>query len=134
MVDREVSLAADEAYSDEGTALYDSVVLTEKDKETVAGYIEDALNAFITRTRDICRKVVDDDEESLEFFVPDIDAASEPLVKEEISKYVTAYTAAEIFQTRRPALVPAYTERTKYAMDRAVTLLKTRKNPDEIWR
>ena len=54
LIEEEVSLAADQAYSDDGVSLYDQVVLTEKDKGTIDRFIDDAVSTLCRRTHDIC--------------------------------------------------------------------------------
>lgn len=138
-IDQEVSHVADEAYGDNGASLYDSVILTDKDKEEVDRFIDTAISAFVSREFDICKYFYQTDsstlasEEMLEFYVPDLDETMIPTINEEISKYVTLFVCSCIFQTRRPSVVPQYTERTQSSMNRAVTLLKSRKSPIKIW-
>ncbi len=138
-IDEEVSNVADEAYSDNGASLYDSIILTEKDSEEVDRFIDTAVSSFVTRAFDICKYYYQTESsslqtnEKLEFYVPDLDETMEPAIIEEISKYITLFVCTCVFQTRRPSVVPQYTERTQAAMNRAITLLKSRKSPIELW-
>ena len=137
-IEEEVSLVADEAYGDNGASLYDSVILTEKDNGTVDRFIDTAVSAITTRMYDICKLYKSDDtaEGSLEqiyFHVPDFDETMEDTVKEELSKFIILFTCTSVFEQRRPAVVPQFTERAKAALDKAVTLLKSRKSPIDIW-
>lgn len=136
LVDAEVSRVADEAYSDDGTSLYDSVVLTSRDKGLVEGFIDDAISLFVNRTFDICKykePAQGSSNHSLEFDVPDFDATMEAPAKDELSRYISLYAANRVFQQRRAIVVPQYTERAQAAMDKAVTYLKSRKAPNESW-
>lgn len=158
-VDEEVSRVADEAYTDDGTSLYDTVLLTERDKEMVERYMDDAVSALVTRTFDICKyspqvvyredgqgNVTDEIDHivpRLLFHVPDLDTGMEertdengelpPFISEELSRYIAYYTANAIFLSRRPGVVPQYADRVQAAMNRAVTLLKSRKAPNARW-
>lgn len=138
-IDEEVSNVADEAYSDNGASLYDSIILTEKDSEEVDRFIDTAVSSFVTRAFDICKYYYQTESsslqtnEKLEFYVPDLDETMEPAIIEEISKYITLFVCTCVFQTRRPSVVPQYTERTQAAMNRAIALLKSRKSPIELW-
>ena len=137
LVDEHVSRAADEAYSDAGVSLYDSIVLTERDQGLVQSYIDDAVDAFVQRAFDICKRGTQTTPVSptptLIFYVPDFDTTMEDDLKLQITRYIAFYVATAIFQQRRAALVPQYTAMTQAAMDKAITLLKSRKAPDESW-
>ena len=143
LIEEEVSRAADEAYADNGASLYDSVVLTEKDKGLVDGFIDDAINLIVRRAFDICKFSPETEEVDGEtqltgkmrlfFYVPDFDDTLEDAVKRELDRYVAMYASGNIFQQRRAALVPEYTTRTQAALDNAIVMLKSRKYPSVIW-
>ena len=145
----EVSHVADEAYGENGTALYDSVMVTLRDKPTLERFIDDAVSAFVRREFDITKYNhilnyhYDEDGNPtdqvasvtprLEFFVPDFDTSMEGAVKAELDRYIVMYACSAIFQQRRATVVPEYTSRTQSAMDKAVSLLKSRKHPVTQW-
>ena len=128
-IDAEVSNVANEAYGDNGLSLYDSIILTEKDNEMVGRFIDDALNAFVSRVFDICKYYYTTDTqnsqtvERLEFYIPDFDETMEDATKEEITKFIVLYVCSSLFQSRRPMVVPQYNERMQAAITKAVTLL-----------
>ena len=138
-IDAEVSNVANEAYGDNGLSLYDSIILTEKDNEMVGRFIDDALNAFVSRVFDICKYYYTTDTqnsqtvERLEFYIPDFDETMEDATKEEITKFIVLYVCSSLFQSRRPMVVPQYNERMQAAITKAVTLLKSRKSPIRLW-
>ena len=148
-IKEEVSHVADEAYTDDGTALYDSVMVTLRDKRTLERFIDDAVNAFVRREYDIAKFAPEvnyhydeyghatDQVASvtprLEFYLPDFDTTMTDAAKEELDRYIVLYACAAIFQQRRAAVVPEYTARTQAAMDKAVALLKFRKHPVTSW-
>lgn len=158
-VDEEVSRVADDAYADDGTPLYDTVILTERDKELVDRYLDDAVSALVTRTFDICKYaplvVYKEDDQGnvtdeidhivprLYFHVPDLDTGMEerldekgelpPFISEELSRYIALHAANSVFLTRRTGVVPQYTDRVQAAMNKAVALLKSRKAPNAEW-
>ena len=176
LANEEVSKVADAAYAEDGTSLYDSIVLTEKDRATMERFMDDAISALVRRAFDICKYsplvhyVQDVDgsgnplyyvvgengqptqettttetdfpvwtstiasiESRLVFYVPDFDTSMEDAVKEEIDRYVSMYACAALFAQRRASLEPEYTTRTQSAMDKAITLLKSRKHPLAQW-
>ncbi len=141
LANAEISKVADEAYSEDGTALYDSIVLTEKDRDTVEDFIDDAVTHFVRREFNVTSySPLDQMQEGvmvtiprLEFTVPDFDTAMEPLLQNELNRYISLFVCSEIFQKRRPAVVPEYAKRVQSAMDKAVTILKSRKTPTSSW-
>lgn len=128
-IDEQVSLVADEAYSDQGISLYDSIILTKKDDDTVNRHIDDAVRGFVTRTFDIAKI----DADGIKFYVPDFDESMEDAVKSEITHFIVFAVCAALFKSRRPQAEPEYTERAKAAVEKAVTLLKSRKSPTDLW-
>lgn len=138
LVGQQVSLVADEAYGDNGVSLYDSIVLTGKDEPTVERLINEAVSAIVNRCFDICKyQYVTDtsetSEERLFFYVPDLDETMEERIGEELTDFVVLFVSNQIFMTRRPSVVPVFTEQAQAALNRAVTLLKSRKSPIKIW-
>lgn len=138
LVEQQVSLVADEAYGDNGISLYDSIVLTEKDKPTVEGLIDEAISSIVNRCFDICKyhyatNTEEENEEQLYFFVPDLDETMEERIEEELAGFIVLFACNQIFLTRRPSVVPVFTERAQAALNRAVTLLKSRKSPIILW-
>lgn len=137
-VKEEVSKIADEAYTEQGVSLYDAIVLTDKDKDTVNRFIDDAIALFVRREFDVTKyrtEAVQDAPEPpfLEFYVPDFDASMSSEFEQELSRYIVLASCEALFQQRRPAVVPEYTNRAKTAMDNAVSLLKSRKHPVTSW-
>lgn len=146
-IKEEVSHVADEAYGEDGTALYDSVMVTLRDNNKLGGFIDDAVSDFVRREFDITKynNIVNyhPDEEGnptaqvasvtprLEFFVPDFDETMADAAKAELDRYIVMYACSSLFQQRRATVVPEYTNRAQSAMDKSVSLLKTRKAPDE---
>lgn len=132
LVDEEISKVADEAYGENGGSLYDSIVLTEKDASTVDRLIDDAVNGVASRMHDIC-KFTTGGEVALLFYVPDFDETMESAAEDELTKFIVFSVCAALFQSRRAQAVPEYTERAQAAINKAVTLLKSRKSPTAIW-
>lgn len=137
-IEEEVSHAADQAYSDNGQSLYDSVVITEKDYDLVDRFIEDAISAIERRAFDICKPYTSTDTKGVKtrqlyFYVPDFDETMEPEVEKELTECLVMFPCASLFSTRRASIAPQYGERAQLAMDKAVHLLKSRKSPIDIW-
>lgn len=54
-IEEEVSHVADEAYADDGTALYDSVMVTSRDSLTLSRFVDDAVDHLVRREFDVCK-------------------------------------------------------------------------------
>jgi len=121
-IDEIVSRVADEAYGETGS-LYDSIVLTEKDKPLVTRFIEEAINSFVTRVFDICKKGAG----KLEFFVPDFDPSMEGAANDEITNYIVYSVCVALFKSRRAQVVPEYEGLALGALNKAISFLKSRK-------
>lgn len=138
-VKEEVSRVADEAYTDDGTALYDSVIVTQKDEDQIDRFIDDAVDALVRRAFDITKYAPLVDSETLavtprlKFYVPDFDETMEDAVRSELEKYIVLYACSSLFQSRRAGVLPEFQARTQAAMDNAVILLKSRKSPVDTW-
>ena len=125
-VEEEVSHIADASYAETGQALYDTVVLTEKDRAGALRLIEDAVGLFVKRTFDICRRAYD----ALVFSVPDFDETMTDIVRGEISDFLVFYPVATICQSRKAERAQEFSARAQDAMDKAAVLLKSRKHPE----
>lgn len=128
-VSAEIARAADSAYAEDGTSLYDEVVNTERDDDLLKGFISDALRTFASRVYDICKRTAG----GLQLYVPDFDTTLQADAFAEIDRYIVMATCMSYFAERRAALVPEYDQRSQAALAKAVLLLKSRKSPDESW-
>ena len=143
LVDEEVSRIANEAYDQDENALYDGIIITSADHNTVRRLERDAINTLVKRTEDICTpmpgaetKAADGTVKTtlpaLEFDVPDFDLFFEDAVSEEITRYITLNTVAAWCQSRCPTKVDEYANRGQVAIDKAVSLLKAIKAPRRV--
>ena len=123
----ELSHVADKLYNDQGASLYDAIILTSKDNDIATRFLYDAINSFAARTFDICYRTSD----GFNFYVPDLDVTMQPLIEEEITRYLSLYVAASFLSLRGVPDAKEYTERTQASANKAVTLLKSRKLPQE---
>lgn len=132
-VEFEVSQVADAAYAEDGTPLYDSVVLTEKDDDTVLAFIDDAIRVVISALQDIAyfstATVESTTTNKIVFNVPDFDASQAGQVTLNIDSFVKAFVCAGLFRQRRPSLVDEYVSRAQIALDNVKSLLRKRQAP-----
>ena len=134
LIDEEVSRVASETYADDGTPLYDNIIITANDKDTITRLEDDAINALVKRTYDICTLLpeTETDNAELVFYVPGFDTSMEDATSREITRYIVLNTCAAWFQSRCTGRVEEYTARGQVAQDKAVTLLKSIKAPSRI--
>lgn len=136
LIEEEVSRVADETYADDGSSLYDAIIITSNDLNTIHRLEDDAVNTLIRRVQDICtytaeREGIDEEGEDvilpaeMEFDVPDFDEHLEEVTDAEITRYIVLNTCAAWFQSRCTSKVEEYTLRGQVAMDKAVEYLKT---------
>ena len=134
LIDEQVSHVADEAYGDNGMPLYDSIILTEKDDENVNTFLDEAVRAFVTRMYDVCHLKKDNgNNDVVEMYLPDFDTTMQDAALGEITHFLVFSVCAAFFQSRRAQAVESFSLRAKAAMDRAVSLLKSRKHPTATW-
>lgn len=135
LVDEEVSRAADDAYAEDGTPLFDSVVLTDKDRDAVDRHIGDGIRGITAAFEDIASYVPEDSTgqttvpEKISFSVPDMDSSLEPFVQEELTRYIAMTACAAIFRQRRPALVEEYSNLALSSLEVAGISLRKRTAP-----
>lgn len=124
-VKEEVSRVAGAAYAEDGTPLYDAVIITSAEYPTIERYLRDAKGALALRTADICFP----DEDMLLFNVPDFGEQFAEVVAQEIDRYFILGACSSWFQQRLPAKAEEYAARSQAAADKAVGLLKTIQAP-----
>lgn len=128
LIEEEVSRVANESYTDDGDSMYDVIRLTSLDNATIVRLEDDAIDALVKRTIDICTY----NGSVLYFDVPDFDTYLESATTREITRYIVLNTCAAWFQSRMPGKVDEYANRGQVAMDKAVTYLKSIKAPERV--
>ena len=129
LVKEEMSHVADRSYTKEGVSLYDSINVTSKDANLVQRFISDALDALVTRTYDIASWSAEDADSKVEFYLPDFDVSMTDAATKEITRFITLAVVTWMLDAVASPEAQQYAERTKSAQDKAVTLLKSRKQP-----
>ena len=126
LIDYEVSLAADGAVAQDGTSLYDDVVLSSKDQDEVYRHIDDAVSSLVARTSDIATYGTN----VISFYVPDIPSGNSSAISNVISRYIALYVTTEILKARMPGgLVETYAGLTSEAANAVMAALRTRTAP-----
>lgn len=125
-VEEEVSHIADASYADTGQSLYDTIVITEKDRAWVSRLIQSAIRTLTVRVFQLCTRVDD----RLVFFVPDFDETMTDAVTDELTNFFVYQTVAVICQSRKAERAQEYANRAQEAIDKAAILLHSRKHPE----
>jgi hypothetical protein len=124
-VDAEVSRISDAAYSDNGTSLYDAVVLTEKDEDWVEDLIGEAVQALLRPLADIATL----SSTTITIDAPDIVTANATAASDAITRYLVLSATMGVLQERRAALVPVFATRVQEALNDVISLVRTRIAP-----
>ena len=130
LITEEVSRVATSAYSDNGTSLYDSVVIHSRDADSVSRLIKDGIDAVVRRTADICTVIPSP--LALSFYTPDMDTTKESAVGQEITRAITLGAVSTWLSEKLPARAKEYSDRAIAALNIAVGLMKTRKTPTRV--
>lgn len=125
-VEEEVSHIADASYADTGQSLYDTIVITEKDRAWVSRLIQSAIRTLTVRVFQLCTRVDD----RLLFFVPDFDETMTDAVTDELTNFFVYQPVAVICQSRKAERAQEYANRAQEAIDKAAILLHSRKHPE----
>lgn len=131
LIDEEISRVAAAEYSEDGTPLYDAVVLHSGDRNEIRRLQDDAINTIVKRNYDVVTIVPrnSDGLNGLQFNVPDIDNSTEYIIREELTRFVVLNVCAAWFQSRAKAKVEEFANRGQVALDKASSMLHTRKAP-----
>lgn len=141
---REIFRVADSAYDNEGNSLYDGIITTSRDETTLGQMFSDACTAYTKRIADVVSSdwtqvttttkgedgkevTTATDEYSLKTDTPDEDTNFADTITSETARYISLNIAAAWFQEKYADKAAEYTARAQAAMDKAVSLLKTRK-------
>ena len=126
VIEEEVARAADDAYAEDGTSLYDSIVLTSKDTNVVGKLVEDGALLMMRKLSDVATRSTN----TITINVTDHQDGLDAPISAAITRFLAMYACNGIFQQKRAALVPEYTRRTQEALDNVVEFVRTRIKPN----
>lgn len=131
LIDEEISRVAAIEYAEDGTPLFDAIVLHSGDRNEIKRLQDDAINTIVKRNYDIITIVPRNHDrlQGLQFNVPDLDTSTEEIIREELTRFVTLNACAAWFQSRAKNKVEEYANRGQVALDKATSMLHTRKAP-----
>lgn len=124
-IDERIARAADVAYAEDGSSLYDQIINTSRDRDTIDDMILRSRDAIVARFYDIASV----DGNSFDLNIPDFPVDSEGHLEETINTFIINDVCRRWFEQKRPAIVPEYTALAQSAMDRLAALVRTRKDP-----
>ena len=123
--EKEISRFASTAYSEDGTSLYDAYKVLERDKDTLKGYINEAVDAICMRLFDVAIK----GSGVIAFDVPDYDSSMSDSISRELDRFVVTKTCAAWLEDKGAPEAARFEKRAASALDNAHRLLKSRKAP-----
>lgn len=131
LVDEEISRVANSAYADDGTPLYDGIVLHSKDKDEIARLQADSINTIVRVLYDLVTIKPSDAAGNpvLSFYVPDIDVTTEPIIAEELNRFVVMTICYRWLRSHAADKAEDYSTRANDAISKASAMLHTRKAP-----
>lgn len=131
LVDEEISRIANNAYAEDGTPLYDGIVLHSKDKSEIERLQADAINTIVRSLYDLVTIKPSDQEGNpvLSFYVPDIDTSTEPIIAEELNNFIVMSVCYRWLRAHAADKADDYATRANDAISKASALLHTRKAP-----
>lgn len=131
LIDEQISRVAAAEYSEDGTSLYDAIVLHSNDRNEIRRLQDDAINTVVKRNYDVVTIIPrnQDGLPGLQFNVPDIDSSTEGIIRQELTSFIVLNVCAAWFQSRIKTKVEEFAARGQVALDKASTMLHTRKAP-----
>lgn len=124
-VEREISKQAQRLLDDKGLSIYGDVIYYTKDFPVLEEMYASALASFESRTFD----VVTPEENKLVFELPDFDESMSSSVTHEIDQYLANMVVSTWMQAKGQGVADIYAGKATASMEKAVTLLKSRKPP-----
>lgn len=131
LIYEEISRVAKDEFSEDGTSLYEAIVLHSADRDDINRLQDDAVNTLVKRMYDIVTILPRNAAglPGLQFNVPDLDTSTEDIISEEISRFIVLNTVSAWFQRKLNAKAPEFAARSQVALDKAAQMLHTRKAP-----
>lgn len=119
VVREEVSRVAAAAYTEEGTSMYDAIIITSKDFNVLEHLIEDSVSALLTRFSGIATK----DKYTIYFDLPDSRSHGMDVIAPEIDRFLAMNTCAAWLLQKYKSEAESYGVRAKDALGKAEQLM-----------
>lgn len=124
-IEREVSRVAATAFAEDGTSLYDAIIITSRDEEVVKEMIDDAKSALVTRLSDIATMSSD----LLEFDVPDSRTHDITVIGSAIDRFIVVNVCSAWMIQKHKDKAEEYGARATDAINKVERLLYERLPP-----
>lgn len=119
LIQREVSRVAGSAVAEDGTPLYDGIVITSRDTDTVNDMIDDAMSALLTRLSDIATL----SSGLFEFNVPEERTHDMTIVGKAIDRFIVMNVTSAWMIQKYPVKAEEYGARSTDALGKVERLL-----------
>lgn len=129
LIHEEVSRVADFAYAEDGTSLYDTIAIFDRDAPTIKRMIADASSVVFSRFRDyiVSPSAPSENSEVFNFYLPDMDPSQVLVATAELNRFLSLQVVSSWLKERYKSEVENYSTRATEALDKAERALFTRK-------
>lgn len=120
------SRVAAQAYAENNQSLYDGIVITSGDAPQLDRFLEEGINAIISRAADICTRSTTQSADTLIFDVPDITTEAAAIAPSLLDSFLAYFTSAKWFTARYTAAFEEYDKRAASALEEAIKQIRKR--------
>ena len=122
------SRVAAQAYAENSQSLYDGILITSGDAPQLDRFLEEGINAIITRAADICTRSTTQNPfvDKLVFDVPDITTGAAAIAPSLLNSYLAYFTSAKWFAARYASAFVEYDKRATSSLEEAIKQLRKR--------
>lgn len=124
-IEKEVSRVAASAFAEDGTPLYDAIVIKSRDTDTVKDMIEDAATAMLTRLADIATY----SSGLFEFDIPDERTHDIATIGKVVDKFIVMNVCSAWMIQKYPLKAEEYGARSTDALNKVERLLQEKLPP-----
>lgn len=124
-IEKEVSRVAASAFAEDGTPLYDAIVIKSRDTDTVKDMIEDAATAMLTRLADIATY----SSGLFEFDIPEERTHDVTTIGKVVDKFIVMNVCSAWMIQKYPLKAEEYGARSTDALNKVERLLQEKLPP-----
>lgn len=125
LIEREISRVAASAYSEDGTPLYDAIVIKSRDTETINGMIDDAATTLLARLSDVASY----SSGLFEFDIPEGRSHDINSISPAIERFIVMNVCFAWLTQKYATKAEEYGTKSLDALNKAEILLRERKAP-----
>ena len=128
-VEGAIARLAASQYSDDGTSLYDSIINSSADESIIDGYIDDAISGIVARLANICK---DDGNGHITIDAPEMVSVNINMATLNLNEYIFHSVIDNWCLDKAPDLAPRYSAQADKCLEKAISVIKTRKIPTRV--